>query len=165
MSLWTPGGEHEVPRESTGSETTEPAGGSEFDEEKLAAALGIPSLDELTDEEREQLEAALMSMAETERELASTPAHLVIANHLMGMYELAAIHLRQEPPNLSEATLAIDALGAVLDRLHGRLGENEPTLAEARTQIQQAFVAVGAAVDGAEAAASADGDGATDSRE
>ena len=150
MSLWTPGGEHEVPRErpqQTPPAAAEPAadgapsGAPEIDEEALAAALGIPSLDDLSDEERAQLEQAVIQMAETERQLATTPPEVVIANHAMGMYELAAIHLRQNPPNLNEASLAIDALKALLDGLDDRLGENEPTLRSALQQLQQAFVA------------------------
>lgn len=150
MSLWTPGGEHEVPRDQPQQEpTAEPAsqgagaGASpgQYDDEALAAALGIPSLDELSDEERAQLEAAVTQMAETERQLATTPPEVVIANHAMGMYELAAIHLRQNPPSLAEAKLAIDGLSALVDGLEGRLGENEATLREARAQLQQAFVA------------------------
>ncbi|MGI9605115.1 MAG: hypothetical protein ACR2P0_03155 [Acidimicrobiales bacterium] len=149
MSLWTPGGEHEVPRDqpqqqpAAGPQAQAPAGGgsmADMDDAALAEALGIPSLDELSDEERAQLEAAVTQMAETERQLATTPADVVIANHAMGIYELAAIHLRQNPPNLGEASLAIDALGAILDKLQGRLGENEPTLQQARGQLQQAFV-------------------------
>lgn len=157
MSLWTPGGEHEVPRdrpEGAPSEPTPqsptdsvagpgpgPGGAPEIDEEALAAALGIPSLDELSDEERAQLEQAVVQMAETERQLSTTPPEVVIANHAMGMYELAAIHLRQSPPNLNEASLAIDALSAIVDGLEDRLGENEPTLRAAREQLQQAFIA------------------------
>ena len=150
MSLWTPGGEHEVPRDrpqQNPAPAAEPAAGGtpggapEIDEEALAAALGIPSLDELSDEERAQLEQAVIQMAETERQLATTPPEVVIANHAMGMYELAAIHLRQSPPNLNEASLAIDALKALLDGLDDRLGENEPTLRSALAQLQQAFIA------------------------
>ncbi|MFT7473707.1 MAG: hypothetical protein ACI81L_000622 [Verrucomicrobiales bacterium] len=150
MSLWTPGGEHEVPRDQPNAQPTEtptndaPASGPQFNEEALAEALGIPSLDDLSDEERTQLEAAMTQMAETERQLSTTPPEVVIANHAMGMYELGAIHLRQNPPNLNEASLAIDALGALVDALEGRLGENEPTLREARAQLQQAFVAANA---------------------
>ena len=149
MSLWTPGGEHEVPRDRQQSTpppageqapAQQPAGAPEIDEEALAAALGIPSLDELSDEERAQLEQAVIQMAETERQLATTPPEVVIANHAMGMYELAAIHLRQSPPNLNEASLAIDALKALLDGLDDRLGENEATLRSALEQLQQAFV-------------------------
>ena len=150
MSLWTAGGEHEVPRErqqQTPPPAAEPAAGAapagapEIDEEALAAALGIPSLDDLSDEERAQLEQAVVQMAETERQLATTPPEVVIANHAMGMYELAAIHLRQNPPNLNEASLAIDALKSLLDGLDDRLGENEPTLRNALQQLQQAFIA------------------------
>ncbi len=147
MSLWTPGGEHEVPREPqpqpapNTAPSSADAAGVEIDEAALAEMLGIPSLDELSDEERAQLEEAVIRMAETERQLATTPADMVIANHAMGMYELAAIHLRQSPPNLAEASLAIDGLGALLDGLVGRLGENEATLVQARAQLQQAFVA------------------------
>ncbi|MDW3179417.1 MAG: hypothetical protein R8J94_18635 [Acidimicrobiia bacterium] len=149
MSLWTPGGEHEVPRDRPSEEAPTappsanqaPVSPADMDDEALAAALGIPSLDELSDEERAQLEQAVAQMAETERQMATTPPEVVIANHVMGLYELAAIHLRQNPPNLNEASLAIDALSALLDNLEGRLGENEPTLREARAQLQQAFVA------------------------
>jgi len=150
MSLWTPGGEHEVPREQ--QQQTPPAaaaeapqgaqgGAPQLDEEALAAALGIPSLDELSDEERAQLEEAVIQMAETERQLATTPPEVVIANHAMGMYELAAIHLRQNPPNLNEAALAIDGLKSLVEGLEDRLGENEQTLRSALEQLQQAFVA------------------------
>lgn len=146
MSLWTPGGEHEVPRDQPAQEPdpapeATPGSPAEMNDEQLAAALGIPSLDELSDEERSQLEAAVAQMAETERQMATTPPEVVIANHAMGLYELAAIHLRQNPPHLNEASLAIDALSALVDSLEGRLGENEPTLREARMQLQQAFVA------------------------
>lgn len=151
MSLWTPGGEHNVPRETPQPPQSEAAQGQapagpenevELDEAALAEALGIPSLDELSDEERAQLEEAVAQMAATERQLATTPPEVVIANHVMGIYELAAIHLRQNPPNLNEASLAIDAMGAIVDGLEGRLGENEATLRNARTQLQQAFIAV-----------------------
>ena len=66
----------------------------------------------------------------------------MITNHVMGLYELAAIHLGQATPNLPAARLAIDALGAVLDSCKGRLGETEATLGAARSQIQLAFVGV-----------------------
>lgn len=143
MSLWTPGGEHEVPREQAQPQPTQaPADDApDIDEQALAEALGIPSLDELTDEQRQQLEAAMVQMAETERQMATTPPEVVVANHIMGMYELAAIHLRQDPPNLNEASFAIDAMSALVDGLEGRLGENEPTIVQARAQLQQAFVA------------------------
>lgn len=151
MSLWTPGGEHEVPRDKPTAEpqqaAPQPSSSDipEMDEQALAEALGIPSLDELSDEERQQLEAAVIQMAETERQMATTPPEVIVANHVMGLYELAAIHLRQNPPNLNEASFAIDAMSAMVDGLEGRLGENEATLREARAQLQQAFVAASSA--------------------
>ena len=65
-----------------------------------------------------------------------------MSTHLVGLYELGAIHLQQEPPNLPQAALAIDAMGAVVDRLQGRLGENEETLRGALNQIRLTYVSV-----------------------
>ena len=81
-------------------------------------------------------------MPRVRAQLAAAPPELVVTNHLMGFYELAAIHLDREDPDLAAAKLAIDALTGVLDACKGRLGENEKLLADARTQIQLAFVAV-----------------------
>ncbi len=140
MSLWTPGGEHEVPRggdSDPSAPSPEPAGSPP------PAPGGLPGgIDpsQLSDEEREQLEAAATEMAEVQRRVAAAPASDVIANHVMGFYELAAIHLSQQPPNLPEATVAIDAMRAVVETLVGRLGEAEPTLKEALAQVQMAFV-------------------------
>jgi hypothetical protein len=79
-------------------------------------------------------------MAEARRQLAEAPAAVVVANHAMGLYELAAIHLSQQPPNLAEAKVAIDGFGALAGALEGRLGDDEPTLQEALNQVRLAFV-------------------------
>ena len=71
------------------------------------------------------------------------PAEIVVANHLMGLYELAAIHLSQQPPKLDQASIAIDAMSAVIDSLEGRLGEAEGTLKDALHQIRLAYVQIG----------------------
>ncbi len=84
-------------------------------------------------------------MAELQRQLTETPAAVVIANHCFGMFELAALHLSVQPPNLTEAQLAIDALAAVVEGLRGRLGEPEAQLAEALSQLRLAFVQIRAA--------------------
>ena len=73
-------------------------------------------------------------------QLANTPAEVVVANHCYGLFELAAIYLSQTPPELFEARLAIDGLGALLDGLRGRLGEAEPALLESLSQLRLAFV-------------------------
>jgi len=82
----------------------------------------------------------LAEMAETQYRIANTPAADVVANHLMGFYELGAIHLQQDPPNFVEATVAIDAMRAVLDGLGERLGEHGVVLTQALQQLQMAFV-------------------------
>lgn len=133
MSLWTPGGEHKVPRKTASDRPEKP--------QPAAPPPGAaPSWDDLSPEEQAQAEAMMAEMAEVQQRIAEAPAADVLANHLMGFYELAAIHLSQQPPNFAEAAVAIDALRIVLDGMSGRLGENEPTLREALAQIQMAFV-------------------------
>ena len=99
-------------------------------------------MEALSPEDREKAEAMAREMAAVQEQLASAPASVVVANHLMGFYELAAIHLSQPPPHLSEASVAIDALAAVVDTLPGRLGEAEATMRDALHQIRLAYVAV-----------------------
>src|SRR3954464_5662331 len=122
MSLWTPDGEHRVERD-------EPA--PEPQDDPLAG---------MSPEEREQALAMAQEMDEVRRQLASVPAAVVVANHAMGLYELAAIHLSSQPPAFSEAQVAIDGMAAVIDALEGRLGENEPTLKDALSQLKMAYV-------------------------
>jgi hypothetical protein len=122
MSLWTPEGEHRVQRD-------EPA--DEPHDDPLAG---------LSAEEREQAMAMAAEMNEVRQQLASVPASVVVANHAMGMYELAAIHLSSQPPNFTEAQVAIDAMAAIVEGLKGRLGENEPTLIDALAQLRMAYV-------------------------
>ena len=131
-SLWTPGGEHPV----------EPGSGTDGTAE-APSSDDVPGLEGLSPEEREQAEALAREMNAVREQLASAPAAVVVANHLMGLYELAAIHLSQQPANLSEASLAIDALGAVIEALPNRLGEAEPTLRDALHQIRLAYVQIG----------------------
>ena len=93
----------------------------------------------------DRLAEAAGEMDEVRRQLAQVPAGQVVANHVIGLYELAAIHLGQAPPNFDAASLAIDAMGAMLDGVAGRLGEVEPTLRDAIAQIRLAFVQLKAA--------------------
>ncbi|MEQ8719305.1 MAG: hypothetical protein RIE08_16970 [Acidimicrobiales bacterium] len=137
MSLWTPDGEHEVPRRPSGGEP-EPA------PPEAAAPTpgmeGMPDLDDLDPEERAQAEQIMAELAEARDRLAETPVDVVVANHVMGFYELAAIHLNKQPPGLDDARTAIDAMGAVLEALKGRLGEPEQPLNEALNQVRLAYV-------------------------
>jgi hypothetical protein len=91
----------------------------------------------------------------------ATPAEVVVANHAYGLFELAAIHLSQQPPRLEEARLAVDALGALVEALAGRLGEAEPSLHDALAQIRLTYVQisemVSAQAGGADGGTSDDG--------
>jgi hypothetical protein len=87
-------------------------------------------------------EAVVDELADTRRRLAEVPAEGVVANHAMGLFELGAIHLSSGPSHLPEAALAIDAMGALVEGLAGRLGENEGVLRDALQQIRLAFVQV-----------------------
>jgi hypothetical protein len=86
-----------------------------------------------------ELEAKL---AELRRQLAEAPAAVVIANHCFGLFELAALHLSLQPPKPAEAQLAIDALGAVIEGLAGRLGDEEQQLRDGLAQLRLAFVQI-----------------------
>lgn len=130
-SLWTPGGEHDVPRARPGA-----AGGPG----PTTTPSAPPGPAAGPDDETE--------LAAIQQELASTPAAVVIGNHCVGLFQLAALHLSQQPPNLDDARLSIDALGALVEGLEGRLGADEPTLVDALAQLRLAFVQIVAAMGG-----------------
>ncbi len=117
MSLWTPDGERPVS-----------AGPDDQPEQ------------ELTPEQEEQAKAMAHELAEARSRLLETEVATVLANHALGIYELAAIHLTADDPDLSEAQLAIDGLAAMVEGLEGRLGDGEPTLRDALHQARMAFV-------------------------
>jgi hypothetical protein len=86
-------------------------------------------------------------------ELADSPVEVVVANHCYGLFELAAVYLSQQPPLLGQARLAIDALGALMTGLDGRLGEAEDQLKDGLSQLRLAYVQIdGAKRAGAEVA-------------
>ncbi len=120
----------------------------------LADADAEPELDQ---EQRDALEDAQRAMAEARERLAEVPAEIVVTNHVMGLYELAAIHLSATPPDLGQAALAIDAVACLVDGLGDRLGEDAPTMRDALTNIRLAFVQIKGAQQPADAAGSADG--------
>ncbi len=75
-----------------------------------------------------------------QREVASTPAAVVVANHAVGLFQLAAIHLNHRPPNLAEGRVAIDAMAALVEGMAGRLGDEEQSLRDGLGQLRLAFV-------------------------
>jgi hypothetical protein len=118
-SLWTPDGEHRLPD----------------DDDRAVGPVGDD--DEFDAAAEAELRAEL---DEARRRLADVPAAQVVANHAMGLFELAAIHLSQQPPDLAEAALAIDAMAAVVDAVGDRLAPNGAVLRDALAQIRLAFV-------------------------
>jgi hypothetical protein len=89
-----------------------------------------------------QVDDARAAMDDVRRQLAEVPVEVVITNHVMGLYELAAIHLSASPPDLRQAVLAIDAVACLVEGLDERLGEDVLTLREALANIRLAFVQI-----------------------
>lgn len=123
-SLWTPDGERPVRTEKNPS---------------FPAANGRP-----TPEEMVEMEEELRAMTE---EIVSVPASAIVANHCVGLFQLAAAHLQIVPAALEEARLAVDAMACVVDGLKGRLGQDESTLIDALAQIRLAYVQISAAAN------------------
>lgn len=125
--LWTPSGEH-VPE-------PDPAGPGPSG----AAAAGLPPEGEIDD-------AALAEeLHRVREELARTPVADIIANHAVGLWQLAVLHLSPEEgeqPDLTEAGLAIDAMAGLVDGLGDRLGPHAEALRDALAQLRIAFVQV-----------------------
>jgi hypothetical protein len=144
-TLWTPEGEHRVPEEAGGAAAAPPP--------PPPPPPGGEGGSGASDAE----------FAELERELVAAPAETIIANHCIGLFQLAVLHLNERPPDLGKARLAIDALGAIVDTLGDRLGEAAETLRGALAQTRLAFVELSSEEAGppSEAAGpnSPDGDG------
>lgn len=121
-TFWTPSGERPIPREEPDRPAAPPGPGP---------AGAEPDISE------EEFQAELRAMQE---QMLRTPATIVVANHCIGLVELAALHLGQNPPNLADARVAIDALGGMLDAVGARLGENGAALGQALNQMRMAYV-------------------------
>ena len=149
-SLWTPAGEHPVdhPSISDLGDTAGPTHDDSLDDEIAAALPEGMSLNDLSHEERARAEEMVKEMAIVRERLISTPAANIVANHAMGLYELAALHLSAQTPNFAEATVAIDALSAIVNGLAGRLGDDEAAVAHALDQIRMAFVQLKSRAEG-----------------
>jgi hypothetical protein len=127
-SLWTPSGEH-VPDDETG------AG------DAPGAPPGKSPSTQATPEDAELAE----ELRRVRAELAATPVADIVANHAVGLWQLAVLHLTPEEgeiANLAEAALAIDAMAAIVDALGDRLGESAEALRDALAQLRVAYVQV-----------------------
>ena len=120
-SLWTPSGEHRPEPAAAGGDGGRDGGG-EPDEAAVA-------------EELRRVRA----------ELAATPVVDLIANHGVGLWQLAVLHLVPEDveaPRLVDAALAIDALAGIVEGLGDRLERHAAPLADALAQLRMAYVQV-----------------------
>src|SRR5215210_1024468 len=126
-TFWTPSGERPIPKD-------EPPTASQ------PATRPYEAGDEAMDEE---MEAELLAMQE---QMLRTPAAIVVANHCIGLVELAALHLGQNPPNLTDAQVAIDALAGIIDGVGSRMGDNGPPLRQALNQMRMAYIEAKSAV-------------------
>ena len=159
-SLWTPDGEHKVPRADDASTSSSGRPSSSASQppgtppsKTAPPGRGDDAADQPTEEELRRIA----------RELAETPVEDIVVNHCYGLFELAALHLSQQPVNLPAARLAIDAMGHLVEGLGERLGPNAGALADGLTQLRLAFVRIAdAASAAAAAAASQPGSGAGD---
>jgi len=125
-SLWTPSGEHRPdPAESGAPGGDAGAGGGG----------GGPPDEAAVAEELRRVRA----------ELAATPVVDLIANHAVGLWQLAVLHLipeGDEAPRLTDASAAIDALAGIVEGLGDRLGRHAEPLRDALAQLRMAFVQV-----------------------
>jgi hypothetical protein len=113
--------------EQTSSDTSSRVPGDE-------AALDEEATDRIADAEA--------AIDEARRRVAGAPAEVVVVNHVMGLYELAAIHLSSDEPDLHAAALAIDAVACLVEGLGERLGDDAPTMRDALNNIRLAFVQI-----------------------
>jgi hypothetical protein len=121
-TLWTPGGEYEPSSQDAGAQAP-------------GAEGGVPG-DEADEQAREQLR-------QLRDQLAATPVADIVANHAIGLWELALLHLSPDEghaPDLEQAQLAIDGVAALVEGLGDRLGRHEEPLREALRQLRLAFV-------------------------
>jgi len=111
----------------------------DLDRDLAADGLGA---DDLGQDQLDALADAEQAMNEARARLADVPAEVVVTNHVMGLYELAAIHLSATPPDLHQSALAIDAVACLVDGLGERLGADHATMQDALNNIRLAFVQI-----------------------
>jgi Domain of unknown function (DUF1844) len=135
--LWTPQGEYRPQGE---------AGGPSGPRTGTPGAPGVPGAPGAPGAPSPEEEAAAREqLRELRVQLANTPVADIIANHVIGLWELAVLHLTHDEdhePDLEQAQLAIDAIGALVEGLAERLGQNEQPLRDALAQLRLAFVEI-----------------------
>jgi hypothetical protein len=95
-------------------------------------------------------------MREMLTRLAETPVEAIVTQFAVELQEIAVLHLglaAERPESLTQAAIAIDAMGALVDALGDRFGPNAEPLRQAVAALRLGYVEVSSQV-------SQDGDGA-----
>ena len=115
-----------------GAEQDEEAPAASMDAERHVDGTGADETgadetgaDETGADDPDAMQNAAAAIDEARRRIAEVPPEVVITNHVMGLYELAAIHLSAPEPDLAAAALAIDAVASLVDGLGDRLGADD----------------------------------------
>ncbi len=166
-TLWTPSGERPIPRKpdpaaggtpggappgAGGPGAGGPGGGGPGGGGPGGGGWGPGG-----EPSEEQVQAELAAL---QAQLARTPAAVVVANHAFGLFELAALHLSLDPPQLDQARLAIDALAALVEGLGDRLDPHATELSTGLGQLRMAYVQISGAAASAAGGPGASGPGA-----
>jgi hypothetical protein len=133
--LWTP----------SSADQPEPSGGDAPGADGGAGPGPGADVEEPSEEE-------IAALRELHARLVATPVVDVIANHALGIWQLALVHLgvitppdehgNPPVPDLAAAGLAIDALTSLVEGLGPRWGEHEQVLRDALVQAQRLYVEV-----------------------
>jgi hypothetical protein len=84
-------------------------------------------------------------MREMLTRLAETPVEAIVTQFAVELQEIAVLHLglaSERPESLGQATMAIDAMGGLVDSLGDRLGPNAEPLRQAVAALRLGFVEV-----------------------
>ncbi|MGB2756709.1 MAG: hypothetical protein WBD02_03495 [Acidimicrobiia bacterium] len=152
-SLWTPYGEHNA--QDSQPESSPAEGASSLPEQAIAAESEESSPEARTGGQPYS-EEELREIAAIQQQMLSTPPADLVANHVLGLFEIGMLHLSavaaikrsgeliDVSPHLEAARLGIDAVSALVDALGDRLAPHQPTLEQALTQARLAFVELSA---------------------
>jgi hypothetical protein len=117
-------------------------GGEAVEADDAVDDTGAAPAGDGADDDADPIAEAQAAIDDARRRVAEAPAEVVVTNHVMGLYELAAIHLSADQPNMPAAALAIDAVACLVDGLGDRLGPDVASLRDALANIRLAFVQI-----------------------
>jgi len=87
-------------------------------------------------------------LAAARQRILDMPVEVHVWNHLIGLIELAKLHLEASPPDLAEAALAINAVGCLVEGLDTELGPDHGDAKVVLHQLRLAFEQIKAAFGG-----------------